>query len=748
MKTFQVGLQNAIQTTYSNNGVTTLLGRVFQKTLQGQQALGPSRTQFIDVQTLAGFSPLMSFYNPTTQHLFVVSGASANPSIALFNFNSSNGTYSYVGKVIMSLANSAVTTYTFRGFKVYESGGVINLLLSTGGSVATNGGTYAALGLSTADFTVGSTTIYSASGPSQKAVYFLQDPANVGVAHVATTAWGVALPYSSSNSALNTKVYQLNGTIALPQVFSWDLAGTPSVDGTVTNGVSAKTTTYAGTSPAAFYQMASQNGYNVTNGDAVVLMNGTGNVPTNTTPWAPGTSQTAANVYFVRDLQNVSGAWQFNLSTTLGGAAVTPTSTTSNFTMMRAFGISSSLFNIKTGILPAFTLGTLLTNNSSGYCKPVNAPASSALNGQDCIYFMTTTALYIGKITDLTSLGTTWASMTFSGINITGTGVDITTPAVANGTYSGQGNASDIDQFIYSVTGSIFVLKPYQPSNITSVFGGSNNQYFETLNPITVPPGAVTITDVSCYGGWMFISSGATGQRGIIFTDLFSAGSFGNSAIISAVQSVPSGTTLKYINNTAAIFSLTNEPAFWIRSAATSTDASFNSATLPVGVPITSGVVSNGWTSIVKGSDLSGMGIGPYFQLCVTFPLTSQGIGVPAQIIDAQYSCYPPGEQSDNWSVDQDQTTQGTGSPNYTAWYMTQVYASVVPTLYARVIDTNGNLIFSANTSANPTAFQYSTNNGTSWTSLGTIPNTVGTLVRVLVTPTPSVLASPSLRES
>ena len=69
--------------------------------------------------------------------------------------------------------------------------------------------------------------------------------------------------------------------------------------------------------------------------------------------------------------------------------------------------------------------------------------------------------------------------------------------------------------------------------------------------------------------------------------------------------------------------------------------------------------------------------------------------------------------------------------------------------MYARVYDTNGNLIFSANTTSNPTAFQYSTNDGTSWNALGTIPNTVDTRVRVLVSPTPVVtVAQPSLRES
>ena len=352
MKSFLAGLQNATQTSYSNNGITTIFGRASQKTLNSQTVIGPALTQFIDVQTIAGFNSTFTYYNPTTNHLFVLGPVSATPTVALFNFNNTTGAYSYVGKITMALGNAAATTYVFRGFTVYESGGLIYPLISATGSVAINGGTYMAWGLSTTDFTVGSTAFFAANTSSQKAVYFLQDSAGMGASNVATTSWGISLPQFSSAGTVNTKVWQWNGTLALPQLFSWDLSGTPSVGGTVLNGISAQTTLYAGTSPAAFFTMgASQNGYVAGISEPVVLQNGTGNVPTGFNAWASGTLQVAAStVYFMRDLQLVSGNWYFNLASTTAGAAITPTSSTSNFTVMRAFGSSSSLFSLKTGV--------------------------------------------------------------------------------------------------------------------------------------------------------------------------------------------------------------------------------------------------------------------------------------------------------------------------------------------------------------------------------------------------------------
>jgi hypothetical protein len=76
-------------------------------------------------------------------------------------------------------------------------------------------------------------------------------------------------------------------------------------------------------------------------------------------------------------------------------------------------------------------------------------------------------------------------------------------------------------------------------------------------------------------------------------------------------------------------------------------------------------------------------------------------------------------------------------------------YASSVPTMYFRAYDDNGNLVASANTATNPADFQYTTNNGTSWNALGTVPNTaLTTELRYIWSTPPGVNVTSSLRES
>jgi hypothetical protein len=155
-----------------------------------------------------------------------------------------------------------------------------------------------------------------------------------------------------------------------------------------------------------------------------------------------------------------------------------------------------------------------------------------------------------------------------------------------------------------------------------------------------------------------------------------------------------------------------------------------------------------GWTRINTSQDLTSISIGPFYQMCITYQVISLDTQTPAQVNDIVFAYLPPGESSDNWVADIDNSTQGTSSPSYASFYLASAYSSSVPALFARVVDSSGSTVFSANTSANPTAFQYSVNGGTTWLPLGIIPNTVGTRIRVLVTPVPSAEAFISLRES
>jgi hypothetical protein len=593
MKTSLSGLQNAVQTSYSNNGLTTVLGRAFQKTINSQSVIGPQLTQWVDIFQTYGLYPLDAYYNPNTGHLFVLASTATTLSgtnvwVMLFNFSSStNYVPSYVGKVNLNFANSAASTPAIKGFTVYESGSNITPLVTITGSVAIEGGTYMAYNLTTGNFTIGGGTAFPASGSGQAGyMYFLQDPAALGVNHVATTGWGQALPQYSASSSVNTMVWQANGTFALPAMYSWNLATTPTVAGIATNGVSSLTGGYStaayGVSTLCYLSMSSLNGYQTGAGaDQAVLFAGTAAVPSGLTAWAPNTLQNTSNVYFTRDVQTVysftttalgsgitAGATYtvsgitltcsvtysggsttvlmnttstgtvpasgtltlasgtgpasitysaqtsivyFNVAATSGAAAVAATSTNSGFSIQRAFGICSSNFNLKTGNLTAITGGSIVSNTWS-YAKPVSSPANTSLQGADCLAFQSSTALYMFKISDLTSLATTWPSLNTGGIGNTGTGLDVTTTTAIFGKYDNGSLAGGTDQFIYVSNNSTYLMKPYRVpgTNFTAVFGGTNDSYYAGQNPVTVQMGVAAITQIHCNSGWLFIASTTT----------------------------------------------------------------------------------------------------------------------------------------------------------------------------------------------------------------------------------------------
>lgn len=1189
MKTILANLLADTQTTYSNNGKTTLVGRVTPKVINGQNVLGSPLTRFIDTQTLASVGAQYTAYIPTSNRVYVCSIIGAVTNVLLFNFNSTTGESTYVGRVILNLPNVAATTYTARGFNVYESGSTVTLLVSATGVPALNSGIFMANKVPLTSFTPGGTNIFTASGPDQVGMYQLQDSLLYGVNNPLSTSQGVILPSLSTDPAVNTKVWQWNGTLAASQLFSWDLAVAPSVTGISAGNVSSQIiAALNNTSPAAFFTSPTNPGFNALNGDPVVL---TGVAPTAFTTWSPGTLQTTANTYFTRDMQQLrnmtlsalptvytftttattaitqpgtqytnnlqtftvntqvasaatsvpttgtgapsaggtltlvanqflftatatiepisigatytnngqtftftrswgtgttsfvvtgtgapaasgtltrtsgastgpatitfstfsatvgpatisfttavtlpnqyvyttaalsaavgigqqftnnsqtfvatasaaaaatslvthgtgaptgtglltnvanqfsltataiaqpilmgatytqgantytfgvssanpiqlfatgataliavgtaaptasgtltrtsgadtgpatitysasasvatpatatftlatnasgilqgstysytlqgvtstitfplgalvgsssiqgtvltgfpapfvmqqagalvrtagsgpeiisftgssGGDWFFNLSATSAGTAIAPTSAVSTFDVRYAFGITNSQFSVKTAPIGTFALGTILNNQNTGYCKPVSAPAAPALQGQDCIFMGTTTGLYMGLISDLSTFGynftiaasnvtagavymnnnqyftvrstitggttlscfatgaptgtgnlvrvsgtgpdtipfgasvitgNTWASMNLSGVNMLGTGLDVVAPAAIQVIYSGQSQPCDIDQFIINQSISSYIAKPYQAGTITDYWGGQNNSFLETLTgPV---PYAIfnAIGTIHTRDGWLFVSQPTqVGQRGVICYSISSDSVYGCDGIISPVIEFAAGTQIKSIDTLQQLVPITGPLCYWVRSASTSTSSVFNSGTTPKGIPTTSGTVSNGWTYVANSVDIGSYVTGRFVQICLTFQVTGRAARMPPQVQDIVFSAQLPGEASDKWAPSADNTTDSAESPMYIAWRLQVPYSTTVPTLYVKGYDDAGNVVSSFNTSANASNFEYSTDNGLSWSALGTIPNTAFTTeIRLNVTTPPAV---------
>lgn len=728
-----LGLQTTISATY-NKTKTSYSGRVAQSTKESQLVLGPPLTTFADVITTYGTAPGFCVANQATGRKFELQNVTTNtPVILAFNFDFATGVYSYIGKIIMTLPSG---THTLRGL-AFDDSDINNIKIMVTSTVTTAtclGSVYCTYGVPLSDFTVGGTTIYFASSTTAgtKGVYTLQYASQVGLLHAGIASGGVASGVGLSSPANNTKIWMQNGAATTLSIYEYDTSlGAPITAGLVANGVSAQTTPYAGTSPSAYFTMgASQNGYSTTANttaafETVILQTGIGSVPTGFTNTSAQSAQTA---YFMRDLQLVGGQWYFNLSATATGAAIVPTSTTANFTMMRAQGICTTFSAKKTGIISPALTGTLLTSHSFGATVPTTVPAAPTLNGQDCLFLATGTNLYLGKISDIVDASTSWSSNTSA--NILGTGVDFVAPTATQARYS-----SVLDRWVYVTNTSKFVIKPHQSGIINKVLGGLVTKYYEAQNSIAVQPGLASILSINLSGGYLFVVGGTVGQRGVSVVDLYSDEMFDQSTIISPITQIEPGSILRYVASVESYYDYTDNVTVYVRSANTSSDAIFNSA-------------SGGWVLAHYGKDNSPTAIGPYFQVKLAFNVATDAQGCPAQINDIIIGYTSSQELSEYWAGDVDNTTASGVTPSKSAFILTRQYDSSVPTLYFRAYDSSGNLVASGNTASNPTLFSYSTNGGTSWNPLGTIPNTIGTIVRYNWTTPPGVNVFVSVRES
>ena len=686
MKSYSLGLTNNVVGSYDQTK-TTLQGRVSSKSINSQTVLGPPLTQFIDVFTEAAITPTNTFISPNGRIFVITAITTGSCTIALYNFNLTTGVRSYVGKATASFANTAATTHTIRGFKVFDSGtSGWKILIATTGSVLINGGLYMINNAALADFTPIISVNYAfATGNNQKAMYLLQDPSNIGVNQLNTATAGISI------NLTNSKVYVHNGVSATHQYYVYDASVSPTY------------TTATVTITIATPGVVTYNSHPYLANDPIVFST-TGALPT---------GLTAGTVYFVRN----PTANTFEVSATSGGASINTTGAQSGtHTVGRAFGTTGSNFSIKTGNLPALA-GTLLANNSEYYAMPSHTGNS----GQDCVFFATTSNLYLGLLSELTSGATTWPSLTTS--NLTGTGTDITSPSATFAVYS-----SECDQAVYSTNTSTFVTKQLVNNQIKLIFGGISNTYLENNSSAQILTFAMNaISSLDTRQGWLAIVGSTVGQRGIILIDMRSDSTFDYSSIISPVFTDVSG-TLNFIHTFEQLWDYTNTMLFQYRTTG------FNSA-------------SGNWNTVAFPQLLNLAIPSTGIQFKVLFSLAQYAANNPAQLAELIIGVTVAGENSDYWDAVIDQTSSG--SPTKVGFRLKKAYPSAVPTtLTFRAEDVDGNQVVSESITDQPTKFQYSTNDGVSYTALGTIPNTVGTIVQYTFTSPPGVRIRPSLRDS
>lgn len=688
MKVAKAELLNNVVSVYDQTK-TTIFGNAHLKSISGVNYLGPSLNKWLDVFVDSGIVPVSVTVSQYGRVFVSSSETTTSTQIAMYSFDFVTGSTSYVGKVIIHTADTAATTTVLRGFKIHDNAGVTGwkILYTTTGSVLINGGLYVANNVGMADFTFVGTDIPFATGNNQKATYFYQDPSNIGVNQLNVASAGSVLDQA------NNILYVHNGVAATHQYYAYNVGTAPTY--------ASNSVTVSVGSPGVVTDI----GHTYNNNDPVVFTAGT--LPT---------GLTVGTTYFVR---SATPLVSYQLSATTGGASINTTGSPSSGAILgRAFGTTGSNFLFKTGNLPALS-GTLLLVDSEDYAVPQHTVNS----GLPCAFFTTTTTMYLGKLSDLSSGVTAWPGLVSANNN------GPSTTVAQNARAASWSNL--LDHAIFNTASSFrLILKQAVNTQADRIFGRTNIQIYEAQNPEIVYLGANAETNViglDFEQGWLFMAINTVGQRGIMAIDVRSDSFFDYSYIVTKVLDIDNS-SLKFISSVSAFGNQTDNMLVQYRTSG-------------FGSP------SGGWLNIEPFADLSTINVNGQIQFKIQFEsLNSDSKGLHKQINELFIGYESNTEISDYWEFSDDWSDNNV--PSRVAFRLKQAYVTSVPTLYFRAHDLSDALLINNNTITNAANFEYSTDNGNSWNPLGVIPNTVGTLIRYSFVSPPGVDIRPSIRES
>lgn len=695
MKTINANLLASTTTSYDKTK-TTLGGNAYVKTISGQQAIGPMLTKSIDVQTdFAGLVTMSGVSHATANgRMFVLGTFSVSvASICLYNVNYSTGTTAPVGRILITLPGAAATTHTSRYIRAIDTGTTgWKIYVGTNGSVANNGGPFIVNKVDLADFTFNPSPVQFFMGITSdaRAVYQLQDPTAIGSLNNMTSIMGGAYSSSLNQLILTT------GTAASFVHHGFDTTLAPTV------------TNYPCTAPTvAASPTFTMAGHTFLVNDPVVI-----------TASAPGgfTASTASaiqTVYFIRN----PTANTFELSATSGGASINATTAVTP-TITRAFGQSTNTYVAarKSGTITSGFAGTALLVDNQKIVTMADGPNAGFL----CYFFSTTTNFYCYKLTDITTGVTSLPSS--AGINNLGTGIDYVAPTNVTATYS-----EAIGKVVYTSAAFALLMKNWVNSQIFASFGTQINTWLENTGRQYDYLRGFVVSGLDVQNGVLFVTITTTGERVILMCDLRSDTRFDYSYIISPVIHVGDA-TFKFIATIEALYDVTDTLSFSYRSAATSSDAIFSTA-------------SGGWTSIDTATDLSAVALQRYVQIKANFDIASVLSGIPTQVVDFLIGYTPKTEISTYWEGSVDNSTQSGSSPMYVAFRQLTAYSTTPTKFVVYGIDDSGNTVYTFDTIANAASFTQSTNNGTSWsawTNMAGFPNTALTTELRLQVSSPS----------
>lgn len=604
-KVLPIDLLNNTSPTYDQN-VTSLLGRITTKTLSGRQVVGPPIVKYRDTILGPEALPPLEIVFTDNDRLFSISAETNGiVTIGAYSLSTNNGTLTYIGKINIQIPEPPVTTYAIRGFRVVDDGTTnwkIFLLYTT--NVTAHAGLYMVNNLALADFTFVPPTITTATAPSQKAVYKLD----------------------------NTAVDILTGA-------------------------------------GIFLDKA--NGH----------------------------------VWVHRGVSATHNFIKFNYNGTI--------------TTVGALGATQNLFLYETGNLPALA-GVLLLTNSEEYM----VPNFGGNDGDPCVMFNTSTTMYVGPLSQLTSGATTWPGLEFANnlANIN----EFVAPTTLRATYA-QALNKVVLLCSSSAQAPAIVVKNFESNQhnlyCTITANDNNESITRELYKFKLPIAPIGFDSRI---GYLAMISATTGVRGI-YTACFDCDDiFELTSIITPVLDVQ--------NKILARFTA----GFVRQDSASPIKVCYRTSGF--------GSASGGWLDVGDDLDLEGMvSATGQIQFKITYKVFSNESTNATQLYSAGLIMFDLNATSDNWEYSHEFSTPD--APAEVVYRLKKAYASAVPNLYFRAFDLSNNLYVQSTTALDAGLFEYSTNNGSSWTALGTIPNTVGTLVRYTFAASPGIDVRPSIRE-
>jgi hypothetical protein len=389
-------------------------------------------------------------------------------------------------------------------------------------------------------------------------------------------------------------------------------------------------------------------------------------------------------------------------------------------TTVGILGQTADTFLHSTGNLPALS-GALLLTNSEEFTIPGSGPNS----GEDCVFFCTATTMYRGRLSQLTPAAITWPSLEIAN-NQGPLNTEAGTITTVRATFS-----QTLDRAIlllgsttYSTSVAVKRFEDFQ-RDLLCVIDATDNPENNPSDMYKFKFSAVPV-GFDFRQGYLAAIAATAGQRGMYTANIDAEDQYDLTHIISPVIDISNQVVLRFT-------------AGFVRPDLAS----------PIQVCYRTsgfGSASGGWIPVDSDLDFGAVSSPTgQIQIKVGFKIFQNESTNSIQLYSAGLVVFDQNAISENWEYSHDDSTPG--NPSRAAFRLKKAYGTSVPNLTFTARDLSNNLYVQSTTTVDAGLFEYSTDGGVNWLSLGTIPNTVGTLLRYTFDTPPGVDVRPSLRE-